>query len=211
MSNGINKVILLGNLGADPELRFTQGGQGVLNIRLCTTTRYKDRDGDWKEREEWHGVVVWGARAEGLSKFLGKGDKVYVEGELRTSSWDDKKSGEKRYKTEIHASEIIPCSGKGNGAGKERDDDRGGDRGRERDDRGGSRGRDDRGGDDRETRGRGFDRPRDDRRDDRRRDARPSETRSSSSSDRDAVDGDDPFADLDQPYGEKKREAWEGA
>lgn len=101
----MNKCILMGNLGDDPELRTTQGGESVMNLRMATTTRFKDRDGEWKERTDWHSVVVWGKRAEALGKFLRKGSKLLVEGELQTRSWEDKE-GNKRYKTEVNAREV---------------------------------------------------------------------------------------------------------
>jgi single-strand DNA-binding protein len=114
MSEGLNRAQLMGNLGADPELRFTQSGTAVLNLRLATTTRFKDKDGTWQDRTEWHSVVVWGARAEALGKLLEKGSTVYVEGELRTSSYE--KDGEKRYKTEVHADKVL-LSGKASAQG----------------------------------------------------------------------------------------------
>src|SRR4029079_1405021 len=95
-----------GNLGADPELRFTQGGQAVLNMRLATTESYLDKDKVRKERTDWHSVVVWGKRGEALAKILTKGSSVFIEGSLRTSSYDDK-DGNKRYKTEINANNIL--------------------------------------------------------------------------------------------------------
>ncbi len=106
MADGLNRVMLLGNLGADPELRFTQGGQAVLNMRLATTESYLDKDKVRRERTDWHNVVVWGKRGEALAKILTKGSSVFIEGSLRTSSYDDK-DGNKRYKTEINASNIL--------------------------------------------------------------------------------------------------------
>lgn len=117
MAEGLNRVMLLGNLGADPELRHTQGGQAVLHIRLATTESYLDKDKNRQERTEWHRVTVWGARAEALAKFLTKGSTIFVEGSLRTSSYDDKKTGEKRYSTEINANNIILAGGKRSGQG----------------------------------------------------------------------------------------------
>lgn len=111
MANGVNKVILLGNLGADPELRYTQGGTAVMSMRLATAESYKDKAGEWQERTEWHNVTVWAARAEGLAKVLAKGSRLYVEGSLRTSSYEDR-DGNKRYKTEIVAQNIVLCGGK---------------------------------------------------------------------------------------------------
>lgn len=109
MSKGVNKAILMGNLGADGELRYTQGGAAVLNLRLAVTTEYKQGD-EWKERTTWFSVVVWGKRGEALAKIVSKGDRIYVEGELRTSSYDDK-DGQKREKTEVHADEVLLCGG----------------------------------------------------------------------------------------------------
>lgn len=114
MAEGLNRVMLLGNLGADPELRFTQGGQAVLNIRVATTESYLDKDRVRKERTDWHNVVVWGKRGEALAKILGKGSSVFIEGALRTSSYDDR-DGNKRYKTEIHATNVL-LTGRGRGA-----------------------------------------------------------------------------------------------
>src|SRR6478736_3909500 len=110
MADGLNRVMLLGNLGADPELRFTQGGQAVLNMRLATTESYLDRDKVRKERTDWHNVVVWGKRGEALAKILTKGSSVFIEGSLRTSSYDDRE-GNKRYKTEVIANNILLTGG----------------------------------------------------------------------------------------------------
>src|ERR1044072_6092502 len=99
MAEGLNLVLLLGNLGADPELRMTSGGQAVLKLRLATSETYLDRNKVRQERTEWHSVVVWGKRAEALSKFLTKASRIFVEGGIRTSSYEDKE-GQKRYRTE---------------------------------------------------------------------------------------------------------------
>lgn len=115
MSEGFNRVMLLGNLGADPELRFTQGGQAVLNIRLATTESYLDKDKVRRDRTDWHSIVVWGKRGEGLAKVLKKGSTIFVEGRLQTSSYDDK-DGNKRYKTEVVANSVI-LGGRGKGQG----------------------------------------------------------------------------------------------
>jgi single-strand DNA-binding protein len=116
MAEGLNRVMLLGNLGADPELRMTSGGQAVLKLRLATSETYLDRNKVRQERTEWHSVVVWGKRGEALSKILSKGSRIFVEGGLRTSSYDDKE-GKKRYKTEIVANNIILSGGGGGGRG----------------------------------------------------------------------------------------------
>jgi single-strand DNA-binding protein len=117
MAEGLNRVMLLGNLGADPELRFTQGGQAVLNLRLATTESYLDRDKVRKERTDWHNVVIWGKRAEALGKILAKGSSIFIEGSLRTSSYDDR-DGNKRYKTEVVANNVL-LTGGGRGRGAE--------------------------------------------------------------------------------------------
>src|SRR4051812_17314957 len=114
MAEGLNRVMLLGNLGADPELRFTQGGQAVLNLRIATTETYLDKDKVRKERTDWHNVVVWGKRGEALAKILGKGSSIFVEGSLRTSSYDDR-DGNKRYKTEVVAQNVLLTGGRGRG------------------------------------------------------------------------------------------------
>jgi single-strand DNA-binding protein len=125
MADGLNRVMLLGNLGADPELRFTQGGQAVLNLRLATTESYLDKDKVRRERTDWHNVVVWGKRGEALGKILSKGSTIFVEGSLRTSSYDDKE-GNKRYKTEINANNVILAGGRGGRGGGGEDFEGGG-------------------------------------------------------------------------------------
>ena len=113
MSEGLNRVFLLGNLGADPELKTTPGGMAVLKLRLATTERYQDKSGVWQDRTEWHSAVVFGKRAEGLHKVLSKGSTIFVEGSLHTSSYEDR-DGQKRYKTEVTAQHVI-LSGRGGG------------------------------------------------------------------------------------------------
>lgn len=115
MADGLNRAILVGNLGMDPELKFTQGGQAVLRIRLATTESYANKAGERQERTEWHTVVVWGKRAESLNKILSKGRTIWVEGRIQTRSWEDKKDGSKRYATEINA-QNIGLVGSGGGA-----------------------------------------------------------------------------------------------
>ena len=118
MADGLNRVMLLGNLGSDPELRFTQGGQAVLNLRLATTESYLDKDKVRRDRTDWHNVVVWGKRGEALAKILGKGSSLFIEGSLRTSSYDDR-DGNKRYKTEIVANNVILAGRSNRGSGAE--------------------------------------------------------------------------------------------
>ena len=108
MTDGLNRVTLLGNLGADPELRTTSGGQSVLKLRLATTESYQDRNKQRQERTDWHSIVVWGKRGDALSRILQKGTRILVEGSIHTSSYDDK-DGNKRYKTEINASNVVLC------------------------------------------------------------------------------------------------------
>lgn len=116
MAEGLNRVMLLGHLGADPELRVTPGGQAVLKLRLATNETYLNRSNVRQERTEWHRVTVWGRRAEALGKILQKGNLLFVEGRLQTSSYE--KNGEKRYSTEIVANNIVlPGSGRGRGEG----------------------------------------------------------------------------------------------
>ena len=110
MSEGLNRVTLFGNLGADPEFRVTNGGQQVLKMRVATSETYLDRNKQRQERTEWHSVTLFGKRAEALSRLLGKGARLLVEGSLRTSSYE--KNGEKRYSTEVIASNIILAGGK---------------------------------------------------------------------------------------------------
>jgi single-strand DNA-binding protein len=116
MAEGLNRVMLLGNLGADPELRYTQGGQAVLNMRLATTESYLDKDKVRRDRTDWHNVVIWGKRGEALAKILAKGSTLFIEGSIRSSSYEDKE-GNKRYKTEIVANNVILTGGRG-GAGR---------------------------------------------------------------------------------------------
>ncbi|MCX6182356.1 MAG: single-stranded DNA-binding protein [Bacteroidetes bacterium] len=108
---GVNKVILVGNLGKDPEVRYLEGGTAVANFTLATTETYKDKNGNRVEQTEWHNVVVWRGLAEIAEKYLKKGNQVYVEGKLRTRTWDDK-DGVKRYTTEIIADNMTMLGGK---------------------------------------------------------------------------------------------------
>jgi single-strand DNA-binding protein len=97
----LNKVFLIGNLGRDPEVRSTPSGQPVANFTLATSRRWKDKSGQRQEQTEWHNIVVWGKQAEIAGQYLTKGKQIFVEGRLQTRSWEDKTSGEKKYRTEV--------------------------------------------------------------------------------------------------------------
>jgi single-strand DNA-binding protein len=106
MARGVNKVILIGNLGQDPELRYTGGGTAVCNLRIATNESYKDTNGEWVERTEWHSVVAWGRLAEICNEYLKKGSQAYFEGSLQTRSYEDRE-GNTKYVTEIKAREMM--------------------------------------------------------------------------------------------------------
>jgi len=108
----VNKVILIGNLGRDPELRYTQGGQAVANFTLATNERFSTKDGDKQERTEWHRIVAWGRTGELCAQYLSKGRSVYLEGRLQTREWEDKE-GQKRKTTEIVATTVQFLGGRG--------------------------------------------------------------------------------------------------
>jgi single-strand DNA-binding protein len=97
----VNKVILVGNLGRDPEVRSTPSGQSVASFSLATSRRWRDKNGNRQEETEWHNIVVWGKQAEIAGQYLKKGKQIYLEGRLQTRSWEDRQSGEKKYRTEV--------------------------------------------------------------------------------------------------------------
>lgn len=107
--SSVNKVLILGRLGKDPELQSTQGGQSVCKMSVATSERFKKGD-DWQERTEWHKIVVWGRTGEAAAEHLRKGQQVYLEGRIQTRSWDDK-DGQKRYMTEIVADRVVFLGG----------------------------------------------------------------------------------------------------
>jgi single-strand DNA-binding protein len=111
----VNKVILVGNLGADPELKYTPSSRPLCNLRIATTDVFKDKSGQRQERTEWHRVTVWGDQAENCNKYLSKGRSVYVEGRLQTRSYD--KEGQKHYATDIVADRVVFLGSGGGGAG----------------------------------------------------------------------------------------------
>src|SRR6266566_3787639 len=120
----VNKVILVGNLGRDAELRYTPGGAAVATLNMATTEVWNDKGGQRQEKTEWHRIVLWGKQAESLQEYLTKGKQIYVEGRLQTRQWDDK-DGNKRYTTEIKADRITLLGGGGGGAGRSQPMDRG--------------------------------------------------------------------------------------
>jgi len=121
MARGINKVILIGNLGSDPEVRYTAGGSAVANVNVATGESWKDKQtGEQQERTEWHRVVFFTRLAEIVGEYLKKGSKIYVEGRLQTRKWQDK-SGNDRYTTEIVANEMQMLDSRGDGGGGGRD------------------------------------------------------------------------------------------
>ena len=109
---GVNKAILIGNLGADPEIRSTAGGQSVCNFNIATSDRRKDKDGNWQDRTEWHRIVVWGKLGELCKEYLSKGRQAFIEGRIQTRQWDDK-NGNKRYTTEVIAQNVQFLGGAG--------------------------------------------------------------------------------------------------
>ncbi len=113
----VNKVTLLGNLGKDPEVKFTPQGTAVAKLALATNERYKDKEGQWQDRTEWHNVVLWQRLAEIAGEYLKKGSKVYIEGRLQTRSWEDKQTNQKKYMTEVVASDLVLLGGRGEGGG----------------------------------------------------------------------------------------------
>jgi single-strand DNA-binding protein len=112
----VNKVILVGNLGRDAEVRYTSGGTAVATLSLATTEVWTDKGGQRQEKTEWHRVVVWGKTAESLQEYLLKGRQIYVEGRLQTRQWDDR-DGNKRYTTETRADRVVLLGGRGSGTG----------------------------------------------------------------------------------------------
>lgn len=112
MAKSVNKVILLGNVGKDPEMRSTGGGTLVANFTLATTDRQKDAQGNWQDRTEWHNLVAFTRLAEIVRDYVKKGSKLYVEGKIQTRSWDDKETGAKRYRTEIIVNDLSLLSGR---------------------------------------------------------------------------------------------------
>jgi single-strand DNA-binding protein len=128
MADGVNKVILVGNLGKDPELSYTQSGTARCKFPLATGESFTNSAGERQERTEWHNIVSWGKQAETVGKYLQKGRQVFVEGRIQTRSWDDERSGQRRYMTEVNAQRVVFLGGRGDGGGRP-PVDRGGDSG----------------------------------------------------------------------------------
>src|SRR5229473_6776711 len=117
MPKSINKVILVGNVGADPEVKYTPSGVPVGKFSIATNERFKNKSGEWQDRTEWHNIVAWQRLAEIVGEYVSKGSKVYIEGKLQTSSWEDRHSGEKKYRTEIVARDLVLLGSRENGDG----------------------------------------------------------------------------------------------
>ena len=112
MAGGVNKAIIVGRLGSDPELRYTQTGQAIATFSVATSEMWTNRDGKKEERTEWHKIVVWGKQGENCGQYLAKGRQVYIEGKIQTRQWEDK-TGQKRYTTEIVGNQIVFLAGGG--------------------------------------------------------------------------------------------------
>ena len=121
MPKSVNKVILVGNVGKDPEVKYTPSGVALAKFSLATNERYKDKSGEWQDRTEWHNILAWERLAEIVGEYVHKGTKLYVEGRLQTSSWEDRQSGDKKYRTEIVARDIVLMGSREAGAETERE------------------------------------------------------------------------------------------
>ena len=117
MAKGVNKVLLLGNVGKDPEIRASQGGMTIASFTLATADRQKDQGGQWTDKTEWHNLVAFGRTAEIVRDYVKKGTQIFVEGKIQTRSWDDKESGQKKYRTEILVNDMSLLGGRGDSAG----------------------------------------------------------------------------------------------
>jgi len=115
MARSVNKAILVGNVGKDPEVKLLPSGSAVANFGLATSERFKDKSGEFQERTEWHNLVAYQRLAEIVRDYVKKGSKLYIEGRIQTRSWDDQQSGQKRYRTEIIVNDLVLLSGRGEG------------------------------------------------------------------------------------------------
>jgi single-strand DNA-binding protein len=127
MAKSVNKVILVGNVGKDPEVKYSPSGTPIAKFSLATNEKYKDRSDEWQERTEWHNIVAWQRLAEIVGEYVKKGAKLYIEGKLQTSSWEDRESGTKKYRTEIVVRDLVLLGSHENGSGGEDRSTRNGD------------------------------------------------------------------------------------
>jgi single-strand DNA-binding protein len=116
MAKSVNKVILIGNVGRDPEVRYTQNGTPVANFSMATTESFKGQNGEWQEKTEWHDIVCWRFLAERAEKYVNKGSRLYIEGKLQTRSWEGQ-DGKKNYRTEVVATDMMMLDSRGGGQG----------------------------------------------------------------------------------------------
>src|SRR5579872_7440766 len=119
MPKSLNRVEIIGNLGKDPEVKYTQSGTAIANFSVATSSSYKDKGGQWQEKKDWINITAWAKLAEVCEKYLHKGSKVYLSGRLETQSWEDKQSGEKKYKTIVVAGDLIMLDSKNNNGDSE--------------------------------------------------------------------------------------------
>jgi len=115
MTKSVNKVILVGNVGQNPEVKYTPSGFPVARVSLATNERFKDGNDQWQDRTEWHSIVAWQRLAEIVGEYVRKGTKLYIEGKLQTTSWQDRQSGEKKYRTEVVARDLVLLGSRDNG------------------------------------------------------------------------------------------------
>jgi single-strand DNA-binding protein len=111
MAKSVNKVILVGNVGKDPDIKYTPSGIPVAKLNFATNEKFKDKSGEWQERTEWHSIIAWQRLAEIVGEYVSKGSKLYIEGRLHTSTWEDRQSGETKYRTEIVAVDVVLLGG----------------------------------------------------------------------------------------------------
>lgn len=117
MAKSVNKVILLGNVGKDPEIKYTPSGMAIVKLGIATNDSFKDKEGQWQERTEWHNVTFFARAAEVIGQYVKKGGKLYIEGRLKTDSWDDKQTGEKKYRTDIICDQFVLLGGRADSGG----------------------------------------------------------------------------------------------
>lgn len=121
MPKSVNKVILVGNVGKDPEVKYTPSGAALAKFSVATNERFKGKSGEWQDRTDWHNVLAWQRLAEIVGEYVHKGSKLYIEGKLQSSTWEDRNSGEKKYRTEIVARDIVLLCSPETGGGTDQD------------------------------------------------------------------------------------------